>query len=125
MNPKPYVGGSGEYRRLEKAIAIHRKAALLSASYGAFQIMGDNYAMCGFDSVENFYKAMNESEKKQLEAFILYAKNRGVIQPLKDKDWKEVARLYNGPDYAKNKYDEKFKDAYNSYKSGKNDSNKK
>ena len=34
-----YVGGAGEYARLDKAIKIDREAALKSASWGLFQIM--------------------------------------------------------------------------------------
>lgn len=42
-----YLGGEKEYHRLEKALKIHEEAALASASWGMFQIMGNNFAECG------------------------------------------------------------------------------
>src|SRR6185369_14627607 len=41
-----YKGGAAEYDRLGRAIKLDRDAALRSASWGAFQIMGDNFKMC-------------------------------------------------------------------------------
>ena len=38
---------SAQYGKLDRAIALDRKAALQSASWGAFQIMGANYAAAG------------------------------------------------------------------------------
>jgi hypothetical protein len=31
---------------------------------------------------------------------------------MKNKDWAKIARLYNGPNYKKNNYDQKMKDNY-------------
>ncbi len=49
--PNPDVRGAGELARLDEAIALDRTAALMSASYGKFQIMGFNYEICGFENV--------------------------------------------------------------------------
>lgn len=38
-------------------MSIHREAALHSTSWGAFQIMGFNFALYGFHSVEDFVAA--------------------------------------------------------------------
>ena len=46
---KYYVGGSGEYTRLDKAILIHRDSALMATSWGKFQILGENYTLAGFE----------------------------------------------------------------------------
>src|SRR5687767_11668525 len=56
-NRKLYKGGAGEWERLQDAIELDRKAALMSASYGAFQVMGFNFGVCGFTSVEDFVEA--------------------------------------------------------------------
>lgn len=120
MNPKPYKGGAKEYERMEKAKAINEEAALLSASYGAFQIMGENYSMCGYKDIYEFVEAM-KSAKEQLLAFINFAESAKITKYLKEKNWQEVAKRYNGPDYKKNKYDEKFSDAYEKFKNEKNE----
>ena len=38
-----------------------------------------------------------------------------VLAALQKKDWKAFARLYNGPAYAQNRYDEKLSTAYSSF----------
>lgn len=106
-----YLGGIKEYDRLEKAKKIHYQAALESASYGAFQIMGFNYALCGFSSVESFVKAMSD-EASQLKAFATFLKSRGLSKHLKEKNWQGFAREYNGPAFKDNNYDSKLKNAY-------------
>ena len=45
---------AGEWKRLDTAATLDPAAAMQSASWGAFQIMGFNYALCGFDSVGRF-----------------------------------------------------------------------
>jgi len=107
-----YIGGAGEYSRLEKAMKINKTAALKSASYGMFQIMGFNHKHCGYDTIDDFVKDMNLSAEKQLQAAILFIKKMNLIGYMNDKNWKAFARRYNGPGYAVNKYDLKLEKAY-------------
>lgn len=113
MNISKYVGGAGEYTRLEKAMNIHKTAALKSASYGLFQIMGFNHALCGYSTVTEFVEAMNVSEEKQLTAALNFMHNLKLIDILKQKNWKEFSRLYNGRRYAEYSYHTKLQNAYN------------
>jgi hypothetical protein len=107
-----YSGGMGEYNRLEQARRIHREAADASASWGMFQIMGFNFALCGERSVESFVKAMCESERKQLILSGRFIRQSGMLAALRTKNWAEFAKRYNGPAYALNRYDEKLAMAY-------------
>jgi hypothetical protein len=107
-----YRGGSGEWARLDEASSIHYEAACASASWGLFQILGTNYAACGFDSVGAFASAMHESEDRQLEAFCRFLRSNRLVHSLKIRDWARFARKYNGPGYAKNRYDEKLAARY-------------
>lgn len=114
---KYYVGGAGEYTRLDKAILIHRDSALMSASWGKFQIMGENFKIAGFESVESFVEAHKQSEKEHLEAFIYFISNtkrdgKSLLEYLNEKNWQKFARGYNGPAYAENKYDLKLEEKY-------------
>ncbi|MFI3292481.1 MAG: N-acetylmuramidase family protein [Rikenellaceae bacterium] len=111
-----YVGGKGEYDRLNRAISIHRVAALASASWGLFQIMGFNYASCGCSGVEDFVGKMQKDEGTQLNIFAQFIKSNSLDKHLRDLNWSEFARRYNGPSYAQNKYDTKLHDAYERYK---------
>lgn len=113
-----YYGGTAENARLANAMRIDAECALLSASYGRFQVMGFNYKGCGYDSVQAFYDAMAESEGKQLQAFVaLINSNAPLKKALKAKNWEQVAELYNGKAYRKNQYHLKLARYYALYQS--------
>ncbi|CAA6808671.1 MAG: Putative phage-encoded peptidoglycan binding protein [uncultured Sulfurovum sp.] len=110
---KAYYRSSLQYGRLNKAKRIHKEAALKSASYGMFQVMGFNYKVAGFNSVDDFIASLQKSEKNQLEAFFNFVKNtKGCFKALQNKDWARFARIYNGPAYRTNQYDEKMERHY-------------
>ena len=116
LNVKTYKRGALEYDRINRACAIHRQAALLSTSWGAFQIMGFNHKLCGFDSVYTYVASMYQSQENQFRAFITFLQNTGLDIPLREKRWTDFARKYNGPKYKENKYDERLEKAYNQAK---------
>lgn len=94
-----YLGGQQEYRRLNQALTIDRDCALASTSWGLFQIMGFNYADCGYPSVEAYVADMKQNEKLQLQSFVKFIQqnNRGALwTALKAKDWTTFAGKYNG-----------------------------
>jgi hypothetical protein len=101
-----------EKARLQQAMALDRNAAMMSASWGMFQIMGFNHVKAGFPTVQAFVNAMCKSEDSQLGAFTSYIINSGLADELRDKRWADFARLYNGPEYAQNQYDTKLATAY-------------
>ena len=104
--------GQCEWNRLQQAIALDRKAALMSASVGRFQIMGFNFALCGFTDVEDFWTALAESEGEHLKAFCAYVIAVRLDEELREHRWADFARRYNGPGYLKNRYDTKLALAY-------------
>lgn len=101
-----------EKARLAEAMTLDREAAIKSASWGMFQVMGFNHNRCGIATVQDFVNTMCKSEDAQLSAFTQYIINSGLADELRDKRWADFARLYNGPEYAKNKYDQKLAAAY-------------
>lgn len=108
-----YLGGQREHDRLAKAAALDRYAALMSASWGRFQILGQNFTAAGFNSLQHFINAMYWSEQEHLAAFvsfILY--DWRLAMAIRAKDFTTFARIYNGPGYAKNQYDKKMLAAY-------------
>ena len=112
-----YTGkNSGELARLQKAIAINEAAAYESASYGMFQIMGNNYKVCGYNSAKEFYQALCKSEDAHFYSFIKFIKAKGIVPYLKARKWDQVAYRYNGSGYKANKYDTKLAAAYNKFK---------
>ena len=113
-----YKGGKAEYDRLGRAIALDRDAALRSASWGAFQIMGDNCKLAGFNNVEAFVTAMVAGEPEQLDAFVSFVQSTNLDDELRRLDWVGFARGYNGAAYKANKYDEKLDAAYRYHSAG-------
>ncbi len=93
------LGGSGSDARWDRLAAmadLHEVAGLRSASYGGPQIMGFNAEFCGYPSVREFVLAFAASEANQQEAFITYLDKVGLAQALRDKDFRAIARRYNG-----------------------------
>ena len=61
-------------------------------------------------------KIMRQSECRQLLLSVRFIRgNKSMLAALQNKDWKTFARLYNGPAYEQNRYDEKLSRAYSSF----------
>lgn len=115
VNQKPggYVGGTAEHQRLAMARLIDDTAALESASWGAFQIMGFHWKRLGYSSVQDFVTAMSAGESQQFDAFTRFIETDPALhKALKARKWAEFAKLYNGPNYQRNLYDIKLQRAY-------------
>jgi len=118
--PKPggYSGGVKEYDRLAEAIALNRHAALNSASWGIGQVMGFNSQPAGYDPVESMVDAMVHDEDAQLAAMANFVRSEGLHRPLGNHDWPGFARGYNGPDFAKNQYDQRLASDFQKFSAG-------
>lgn len=104
-----------EHARLEKAAKLNRREALKSASWGKFQIMGFNYSIVGFSTLQEFINAMYRSETDQLKAFVQFIKSNKLDDELREKRWSDFARIYNGNNFHINKYDAKMAAAYKKF----------
>ena len=112
-----YKKGKAEYERYLLAAKIDEECAMMATSWGMGQIMGFNYKAAGYSNIKHFVNAMYVSEKEQLLAMCNFIKsNKTMYNALVNEDWAKFAKLYNGPDYAVNKYDQKLKKAYDTYK---------
>lgn len=108
-----YKGGAAEHTRLDEAVKLNRDAALQSASWGRFQIMGFNFKRLGYPTVQAFVNDMYAGEAGQLRAFTKFIKSDAALNnALRALNWQEVARRYNGAGYAANQYDKKLAAAY-------------
>ena len=106
-----YKGGMVEYDRMAKAQAFHKQSALMSASWGLFQIMGYHYSALGYASIDDWVTRMFKSEDEQLAAFGKFIKiNPKLWTAVRSKDFLAFAINYNGP--AQQGYDKRIADAY-------------
>jgi hypothetical protein len=111
-------GGSAQYARLSKALALDKDAALKSTSWGLGQILGQNFKEAGFANVDAMVAAMILSEDAHLLAFAKFLQSKGLDKDLQAHNWVALARGYNGPNYAKYQYDTKLRANYMKYSSG-------
>lgn len=111
-----YVGGSAEYARLDDALSLDREAALQSASWGIGQVMGFNYTVAGFASIDDMVAAMAQDENAQLLAMANFIKGNNLAGALQRRNWASFARGYNGPEFRNNEYDTRLAAAHAKYK---------
>jgi hypothetical protein len=114
-NPTPggYPRTQAErWDQLKQAYALDPEAALQSASYGRFQVLGQNFPNLGMANAHEYVSKLSKSEKDQLEGFEGFVKANNLADELQRKDWAGFARAYNGPGYAANQYDTKMANAY-------------
>lgn len=115
---KQYKGGAAEWDRMSEAylvcdfLNIGRPTALEAASYGSFQIMGENHKLCGYESAHEMLAAYNnKGESEQLDSFIRFVKSKKIDGYLRNKQWAKFANAYNGTGYRENMYDVKLANA--------------
>jgi hypothetical protein len=114
-NPQPGgygAAGAAQYARLAAALALDRRAALQSASWGLGQVMGFNAEDVGFGDVEQMVDAMCASEAAQVLAMATFVKARTLDGALRSRDWARFAAGYNGPNYRLNNYDTRLAAAF-------------
>lgn len=116
----------GNYNRLKKAMAIDYEAALKSCSWGFSQVMGFNYAMIGYKSVEAMVRAFMDDEEIHIKAMVDFIVASGIddemrelaalTRPTRPEDCVAIVSVYNGSGFRKNRYHEKFADAHNKWR---------
>lgn len=102
----------GRYNQLLEAVGLDVDAAFSAASYGAFQILGQNFRVCGFTTPFDFVLAQADTEGAQLIAFINFIRGNRLDDALRNGRWAEFARGYNGSAYKANQYDVKLAQAF-------------
>ncbi|MBI2306092.1 MAG: DUF3380 domain-containing protein [Rhodocyclales bacterium] len=119
INPKRggYAGGAAEWSRLAAArqatVGFGELLAEQSCSWGAFQIMGYHWQALGYASPSDFVAAMHKDEAAQLDAFVRFIEaDPALHKALKGRKWADFARIYNGPAYKENLYDQKLARAF-------------
>lgn len=112
------AAGHHQWKRFDEAAALDRNAAISSCSWGKFQVMGFNFQVCGFASLEDFYTAMFKSEGEHLKAFCNFIAGNKLGGALRKHRWAILAEGYNGKDFKINKYDIKLAAAFKKHSSG-------
>ena len=104
----------GRWRQMADAAAKDVNAALESASWGMFQIMGFHWKSLGYASVHAFVESMVASEAGHLDAVVGFVEANGLAAKLRacrkgdPKSCRAFVKGYNGSGYAANRYHIKF-----------------
>ena len=107
---KPYPADS--YGRIEKAMLINEDAALMATSWGVGQIMGENFGILHFASVQAMVAAFCAGAASHIQGMIDFCRANHIDDDLQAHRWAVVARIYNGPGYAANHYDTRLAERF-------------
>lgn len=115
---KPYPKtADARWAQMEAAAEKDRSAALESASWGLFQVMGFHWQALGYADAFDFAAAMTTGEPAQLDAmvrFIVANRLKSALQACRAGDpdsCRAFARGYNGAGFEKNRYHIKLAEA--------------
>lgn len=97
---------------LDRAILINAEAAYESCSYGVGQVMGAHWRWLGFGAVTDLVNLCRRDVAGQVDVMARFADKAGLAGALRAHDWTTFARGYNGPGFAKYKYDKQMAAAY-------------
>jgi hypothetical protein len=107
-----------EYWVLVFGVALAaQELAYRSASIGGPQIMMDEFGKLGYPSAIKMYQAFQESERWHVLGFFDFCAKKpapgqgDLLDYMKDKDWRKVARYYNGAGQV-DEYAARFEKAY-------------
>jgi len=110
-----YGPSSIQHQKLDAASKFDRDAALMSCSWGKFQIMGEHWKTLGYPTLQEFINQMYKDEDAHLDAFGRFIKVNHLAVELKNHTEKFFDR-YNGPGWRQNDYRNKFLTALKKYK---------
>lgn len=115
---RPYPSTmDGRWSQMADAAEKDEQAALESASWGLFQVMGFHWQALGYMSAQAFAECMARSEGEHLEALVRYIDKNGLARALRDctagdpESCRDFSRGYNGAGYEKNGYHKKLAEA--------------
>jgi len=96
---------AANWASFNNAWKISHTCAMLSTSWGAMQVMGFNYAACGFKTVDDMVTAMH-TEVGQITAAASFIQHTpSLLNALKARNYQRSAYFYNGENYRENNYD--------------------
>lgn len=125
-------GGYGPYSiqhdKLQAAVKLNRNAALMSCSWGLFQIMGANYEQAGYQDLQRFITAMYRGVEDHLRAFTMFIRQEKrtvvvdgrrwtLIDALRENEFLPFALIYNGP--KQNLYHRRIGDAHHRWRAAR------
>ena len=91
-----HSGQLAEWRAIEHAYAIDKKAALESASYGLPQLMGFNFGVTRHPDARALLLAFQRSAREQIAGFFGFVVANKLADEARERRFVAFARRYNG-----------------------------
>lgn len=89
-----------EWAAFNDAWSIDPESAMKSTSIGMGQVMGFHYERLGYKTVGEMWDDAKRGEERQIHQMAEFINtDQRLIKALREKDWHQVARLYNGAGY--------------------------
>jgi len=86
-----------EWQVFQFASQFDRTAAMKSISMGSPQVMGANYSILGYSSVDQMYYDFQSDIRNQIIGLFRYIQGKSLVPVLIAEDFVSFARVYNGP----------------------------
>jgi hypothetical protein len=99
------VSEETNYTAFLKAYDKDALLAFKSSSYGFAQMLGENIVR--FESSDNPKELLDKVKitSNQISYFFKFLEENGIISDIKNKNYQQIAKKYNGINYAQNNYD--------------------
>ncbi|HZY44658.1 MAG TPA: N-acetylmuramidase domain-containing protein [Anaerolineae bacterium] len=92
-----HANQDSEYAALGVARSLNDSLALSSISMGLVQILGSNFAACGYSSIPAMFDSFSTDPRNQLIGFFNFVVNDSVkVTAMQQKDYATFATRYNG-----------------------------
>lgn len=92
-----HVDNGQEWQVLELARRLDERAALLSISMGAAQIMGFNHATIGYPTPQAMFAAFEHDAGAQVRALFRFMEVNNLVDAIRAREYRRFAVVYNGP----------------------------
>ena len=89
-----------EWEAFNDAWSINPESAMKSTSIGLGQVMGFHFERLGYTTVGEMWDDAKKGEERQIHQMAEFINtDQRLTKALREKDWHQVARLYNGAGY--------------------------
>lgn len=102
------AGQAARWALLSRAVRLDAAAAYASTSWGLGQVMGAHWRALGYPDPLALAAAARRSAEGQFEVLARFLRLGGLHRLLERGDHRGFARRYNGPAFARNRYDTKI-----------------
>lgn len=91
---------SSEWAVFDFARGLDERAAMASISMGTTQIMGFNFSVIGYPTVQAMFNAFQSDLRSQIQGFFDFVRSKNAVDAIRRQDFLAFATIYNGPGQA-------------------------